>query len=140
MPSESLDDYTFEVEALVAGSKDDDVVGIDPDKRAYHMFIKSGLTNDKINHIFGFVYDPDEEEPSATLDPQKIQETVLRFLRQTMGSWTDTVTPERLWAGIHDLSWRMRQRRTDIRRRIIPGPGLATRAATRKTPKKKLPD
>ena len=169
LPSESLDDYTFEVEALVAGSKDDEKkligprlvrrlggvpgalarrelhmpdlskpegyklillfieqkgykkdaldkrllanrryeavarrfgqtlqdffatenmayadavkagVGIDPDRRAYHMFIKSGLTDDQINHIYGFVYDPDVEGPSTALDPRKIQEAVLRF-------------------------------------------------------------
>ena len=33
----------------------------------------------------------------------------------------------------------MLQRRTDIRRRVIPGPGLATKAATRKSPGKKKP-
>ena len=151
MPSESLEDYTFEVEELVAGSKDDEKklvgprlvrrlggilgalarrelrmldlakpdgyklilvflekkdaldrrlianrrceaisrrtgqtlqdffatenmayadavkagVGIDPDRRAYHMFIKSGLTDDQINHIYSFVYDPDVEGPST---------------------------------------------------------------------------
>ena len=55
-------------------------------------------------------------------------------------TWTNTVvTPERLWAGIDDLCRGMRQRRTDIRRRIIPGPGLATRAAARKGPGKKKP-
>ena len=54
-------------------------VGIDPDRRAYHMFIKSGLTDDQINHINVFVYDPDAEGPSAALDPLNIQETVLSF-------------------------------------------------------------
>ena len=54
-------------------------VGIDPDRRAYHMFIKSGLTDDQINHIYGFVYDSDAEGPGAALDPRKIQEAVLRF-------------------------------------------------------------
>ena len=29
-------------------------VGIDPDRRAYHMFIQSGLTDDLINHILQF--------------------------------------------------------------------------------------
>ena len=43
------------------------------------MFIKSGLTDDQINHIYGFVYDPEAEGPLATLDPRKIQEAVLRF-------------------------------------------------------------
>ena len=144
LPSESLEDYTFEVEALVAGSKDDEKkligprlvrrlggipgalarrelhmpdlakpdgyqlilvflekkgykkdamdrrllanrrceatgVGIDPDRRAYHMFIKSGLTDDQINHIYGFVYDSEAEGPGAALDPRKIQEAALRF-------------------------------------------------------------
>ena len=54
-------------------------VGIDPDRRAYHMFIKSGLTDYQINHMYGFVYDPEAEGPWATLDPRKIQEAVLRF-------------------------------------------------------------
>ena len=54
-------------------------VGIDPDERAYHMFIKSGLTDDQINHIYGFVYESEAERPGAALDPQKIQEAVLRF-------------------------------------------------------------
>ena len=54
-------------------------VGIDPDRRAYHMFIKSGLTDDQINHIYGFVYDSEAEGPGAALDPRKIQEAVLRF-------------------------------------------------------------
>ena len=163
LPSESLDDYTFEVEPLVAGSKDDEKkligkrlvrrlggvpgvldrrelhmpdlakpegyklilvflekqgtrkmlwtsdflriasmrllhkrpdrpckislrqrtwhtgVGIDPDRRAYHLFIKSDLTDDQINRIYGFVYDPDAVGPSASLDPRKIQEAAPRF-------------------------------------------------------------
>ena len=54
-------------------------VGIDPDRRAYHMFIKSGLTDDQINHIYGFVYDSQAEGPGAALDSRKIQEAVLRF-------------------------------------------------------------
>ena len=54
-------------------------VGIDPDRRAYHMFIKSGLTDDQINHIYSFVYDLDVEGPSTALDPRKIQEAALRF-------------------------------------------------------------
>ena len=54
-------------------------VGIDPDRRAYHIFIESGLPADQINHIYGFVHDPDAEGPSAALDLPKIQEAVLRF-------------------------------------------------------------
>ena len=54
-------------------------VGIDPDRRAYHMFMKSGLTDDQINHIYGFVYESEAEGPGAALDPRKFQEAVLRF-------------------------------------------------------------
>ena len=43
------------------------------------MFIKSGLTDDQINHIYGFVYDSEAEGPGAALDPRKIQEAVLRL-------------------------------------------------------------
>ena len=45
-------------------------VWIDPDKRAHHMFIESGLTDDMINHIYGFVYE--SEGPGAALDPGQI--------------------------------------------------------------------
>ena len=44
-------------------------VGIDPDRRACHIFIKSGLTDDQINHIYGFVYDSEAEGPGVALDP-----------------------------------------------------------------------
>ena len=52
-------------------------VGIDPDRRAYHMLTRSGLTDYQINH--GFVYDPEAVGPGASLDPRKIQEAALRF-------------------------------------------------------------
>ena len=60
-------------------------VGIDPDRRAYHMFIKSGLTGDQINHIYGFVYDSEAEGPGVAADPRKIQETELRFYGKPWG-------------------------------------------------------
>ena len=47
-------------------------VGTDSDKRAYLMFTLSGLTHDQINHIYGFVYDPEAVGPEASLDPRKI--------------------------------------------------------------------
>ena len=53
-------------------------VGIDADKRAYHMFTRSGLTHDQINHICGFVSDSEAVGPGASLDPRKIQEAALR--------------------------------------------------------------
>ena len=52
-------------------------VGIDPDRPAYHMFIKSCLTDNQINHIYGFVYDSEAEGPGAALDPRKIQAQIL---------------------------------------------------------------
>ena len=89
-PGQTLQDF-FATENMAYADAVEAGVGIDPDRRAYHMFIKSGLTDDQINHIHGFVYDPDAVGPSASLDPRKIQEA------------TDTVIPRRLWAGIHDL-------------------------------------
>ena len=44
-------------------------VGIGPDRRAYRMFIRRGLTDDQINHIHGFVYDLEAVGPGASLDP-----------------------------------------------------------------------
>ena len=77
-------------------------VGIDPDRRAYHMFIKSGLTDDQINHIYGFVYDPDVEGPSTALDPRKIQEVALGFYDKPWDVDRHVIL-ERPWAGIQDL-------------------------------------
>ena len=110
-------------------------VGIDPDRRAYHMFNKSGLSDVQINHIYGFVYDP-EVGPGAPLDPRKIQEPVLRFYDEPWDM--DRHRDSRASMDRYSRPLMMlRQRRTDIRRRIILGPGLATRAATRKSPGKK---
>ena len=77
-PGQTLQDFSATenmayADAVKAG------VGIYPDRRAYHMFIKSGLTDDQINHLHGFVHDPQAEGPLASLDPRKIQEAVLRF-------------------------------------------------------------
>ena len=49
-PGRTLQDFfatenVANAEAVKAG------VGIDPDRRAYHMFIRSGTTDDQINHI-----------------------------------------------------------------------------------------
>ena len=54
-------------------------VGIDPGKRAHHMFLRSGLTDDQINHTYGFVYDREAVGPGASQDHRKIQEVALRF-------------------------------------------------------------
>ena len=77
LPHERAIDRTAEnmayADAVKAG------VGIHPHKRANHMFIKSGLTDDQINHMYGFVYDSETEGPGAALDSRKIQEAVLGF-------------------------------------------------------------
>ena len=77
-PGQTLQDF-FATENMAYADAVKAGVGIDPDRRAYHMFIKSGLTDDQINHIYGFVYDSEAEGPGAALDPRKIQEAVLRF-------------------------------------------------------------
>ena len=60
-------------------------VGIDPDRRAYHNFIKSGLTDDQINHIYGFVSDPDAEGPSAIPGSEKDPGSCTQVPQQTLG-------------------------------------------------------
>ena len=78
-------------------------VGTDPDKRAYHMFIKSGLTDDQISHTYGFVYDPDAVGPSASLDPRKFQEAVLQFHDKPLevDRHRDSSTARAVARGIH---------------------------------------
>ena len=77
-PGQTLQDF-FATENKAYADAVKAGVGIDPDRRAYHMFIKSGLTDDQINHIHGFVYKSEAEGPGAALDPRQIQEAVLRF-------------------------------------------------------------
>ena len=77
-PGQTLQDF-FATENMAYANAVKPCVGIDPDRRAYHIFIKSGLTDDQINHIYGFVYESEAEGPGAALDPRKIQEAVLRF-------------------------------------------------------------
>ena len=77
-PGQTLQDF-FETENMAYADAVKAGVGIDPDRRACHMFIKSGLTDDQINHIYGFVYESEAEGLGTALDPRKIQEAVLRF-------------------------------------------------------------
>ena len=130
-PGETLQDF-FATENMAYADAVKAGVGIDPDRRAYQMFMKSGLIDDQINYINGFVYESEAEGPGAALDPRKIQEAVLRFYDKP---W-DVDRHRDSRASICRYSrplMGMRQRRTVVRRRIIPGPGLATRAATRKS-------
>ena len=77
-PGQTLQDF-FATENMAYADAVKAGVWIDPDRRASHMFIKSGLTDDNISHIYGFVYESEAEGPGAALDPRKIQEAVLRF-------------------------------------------------------------
>ena len=77
-PGQTVQDF-FATENMAYADAVKAGVGIDPDRRAYHMFIKSGLTDDQINHIYGFVYESEAEGRGPALDPRKIQEAVLRF-------------------------------------------------------------
>ena len=52
-PGQTLQDF-FATENTACAEAVEAGVGIDPDRRAYHMFIMSGLTDDQINHIYGF--------------------------------------------------------------------------------------
>ena len=67
-PGQTLQDF-FATENMAYADAVKAGVGIDPDRRAYHMFITSGLTDDQINHIYGFVYESEAEGPGAALDP-----------------------------------------------------------------------
>ena len=49
-PGQTLQDF-FATENVAYADAVKAGVGIDPDRRAYRMFIKSGLTDDQINHI-----------------------------------------------------------------------------------------
>ena len=69
-PGQTLQDF-FATENLAYADAVKLGVGFDPDRRAYHMFIKSGLTDDQINHMYGFVFDSEAEGPGAALDPSK---------------------------------------------------------------------
>ena len=109
-------------------------VGIDPDKRAYHMPLRSDHTDDQINHTYGFVHDP----KAATLDTRKTQEHALRFYDKPwdvdrhrdssacMGRYSRTNVGTCPYRSICVP-------RTDIRRRILLGPML-DKATTRKSP------
>ena len=136
-PGQTLQDF-FAKENMAYADAVKAGFGIDPDRRAYHMFIKSGLTDDQSNHIFGFVYDSEAEGLGAALDPRKIQEVVLRFHDKPRD--VDRHRDSRASMGWYSRPLMEKgQRRTVIRRRIIPGPGVATRAATCKSlGKKKL--
>ena len=70
-PGQTLQDF-FATENMAYADAVKACVGIVPHNRAYHMFIKSGLTDDQINHVYGFAYDSEAEGPGAALDPRKI--------------------------------------------------------------------
>ena len=118
-PGQTLQDL-FATENMAHADAVKAGVGIDPDRRAYHMFIKSGVTDDQINHIYGFLYDPEAEGPGAALDPRKIQEAVLRFYdkawdvdrhrdsRASMGRYSRPLMGHAATAHQHQTSYRSR--------------------------------
>ena len=67
-PGQTLQDF-FATENMAYADAVKGGVGIDPDRRA----------DDRINHIYGIVYESEAEGPGAALDPRKIQEAVLRI-------------------------------------------------------------
>ena len=86
-PGQTLQDFFAtenNADAVKAG------VGIDPDRRAQHMFTKSGLTDGQIYHFYGFVYDPEAEGPSSALDPRSCPQV----LRQILGRGNDAQTSD----------------------------------------------
>ena len=84
-PGQTLQDF-FATEKMASADSVVPGVGLDPDERACNMFIKSGLTDDQINHIHGFVYESEAEGPGAALDPRKIQRASMgRYSRPLMG-------------------------------------------------------
>ena len=107
-------------------------VGIDPDRRAYHMFIRGGLTDDQINHIYGFLYDPETVGPSAGLDPRKTQEAALRFYDKPWD--VDRHSDSRASQGRYSRPLMGHAATTTHRHQTSKnlGPRQATKAATRK--------
>ena len=100
-PGQTLQDF-FATENMAYADAVKASVGIDPHRRAYHMFIKSGLTVDR---SITFTV-------SCTIPRQKDQEQLWileRFRELCSGSMTnlgtliDTETPEHPWAGTQDL-------------------------------------
>ena len=74
-PHQSLLDY-FAVENMAYADSLKEGLTIDKDRRAYNMLLKSGLNQDQINHIYGYVHDAEAE---GELDPKKIQDAILKF-------------------------------------------------------------
>ena len=99
-PGQTLQDF-FAVESMAYADAVKAGVGIDPDRRAHHTFIKSGLTARSI--IF---------TASCTNPTRKDEEQlwILERFRKLcagsmayLGTWIDTEAPERPWAGNQDL-------------------------------------
>ena len=123
-----LDDYTFEVEALVAGSKDDEKKLIGPRlfrgllrQRTWHTqmlcklvlgLIQTGVLITCSSRAASLMTRSVTFTVPCTI-PRRLDQEQLSILERfgklysgsttNPGTWIDTVTPERLRAGIHDL-------------------------------------
>ena len=64
--------------------------------------IKSGLTDDQINHSTVSCTNPMRKDHEKLWILERFKKLHSDFTTN-LGMWTDTVTPERLWADIHDL-------------------------------------
>ena len=75
-------------------------VGIDPDRRAYHMLTRSGVTRSITLTVSCTIPRLSDQGHLWTLERFK---KLHSDFTTNLGMWTDTVTQERLWAGTHDL-------------------------------------
>ena len=72
---QSLQEF-FSIENMAYADALRDGVTIDDEQRSYHMLIKSGLTDDQINHIYAYLC---EKGDSTGLTPQGVQDAVMKF-------------------------------------------------------------
>ena len=71
---QTLQDFSATQHVAFADTVQAGVVG-DAGRRAYHVWIRSGRSDHQINHVYDFVSDPE----ALSLDPQGVQDAVLRF-------------------------------------------------------------
>ena len=83
-PGQTLQDF-FATENMAYADAVKAGVGIDPDRRACHMFSKSGLTDDKINHTYGFVYDSRGRKTRSSSGSSKNSGCCAQVLRRALG-------------------------------------------------------
>lgn len=73
-PGQTFQEF-FGVENMACADALKEGVTVDMGPQAYHMLAKSGMADEQINLLYVFVHDPE----GASLDPQNVQSTALRF-------------------------------------------------------------